>query len=100
MVSSETPDISCLTRSYGSVQPVDMATTKKKSPASTERTGRPPSPDPMTERSLVRYTKRDLDAFAAEVQRLTKITGQRWTISGYLRIAGLAYLGKHLAGGV
>ena len=81
------------------MQLVDMSTTKKKSPASTKRTGRPPSPDPMTERSLVRYTKRDLDAFTAEVQRLTKITGQRWTISGYLRIAGLAYLGKHLAGG-
>ena len=77
-----------------------MATTKKKAPALTARTGRPPSPDPMTERSLVRYTKRDLDTFTAEVQRLTKITGQRWTISGYLRIAGLAYLGKHLAGGV
>jgi hypothetical protein len=77
-----------------------MSTTTKKSPASTARTGRPPSPDPMTERSLVRYTKRDLDAFATEVQRLTKVTGQRWTISGYLRIAGLSYLGKHLAGGV
>jgi hypothetical protein len=53
----------------------------------------------MSERSLVRYTKRDLDAFQAEVERLTKLTGQRWTVSGYLRIAGLAYLGKHLAGG-
>lgn len=72
--------------------------TKKKSKAPV-RTGRPPSPDPMTERSLVRYTKRDLEAFNAEVERLTKVTGQRWTVSGYLRIAGLAYLGKHLAGG-
>ncbi|HEX4417072.1 MAG TPA: hypothetical protein VH165_04190 [Kofleriaceae bacterium] len=71
--------------------------TKKKSQASV-RMGRPPSPDPMSERSLVRYTKRDLAAFAAEVERLTKLTGQRWTISGYLRIAGLVYLGKHLAG--
>lgn len=51
----------------------------------------------MTERSLVRYTKRDLETFRAEVARLTKITGQRWTISGYLRIAGLAYAGRHLA---
>lgn len=74
-----------------------MPTTKKKSQASV-RTGRPPSADPMSERSLVRYTKRDLDAFQAEVERLTKLTGQRWTVSGYLRIAGLAYLGKHLAG--
>jgi hypothetical protein len=42
--------------------------------------------------------RRDLDTFAAEAARLTKITGQRWTISGYLRTAGLAYAGKHLAG--
>ncbi len=72
---------------------------KKKQPASTGRTGRPPSPDTMTERSLVRYSKRDLEVFAAEVERLTKLTGVRWTISGYLRIAGLQYAGKHLAGG-
>lgn len=70
---------------------------KKKSQVSTERIGRPPSPDPMSERSLVRYTKRDLETFKAEAERLTKKTGQRWTISGYLRIAGLAYAGKHLA---
>lgn len=53
----------------------------------------------MTERSLVRYSKDDLKTFKAEVERLTKLTGVRWTVSGYLRIAGLQYAGKHLAGG-
>jgi len=72
---------------------------KKKDQASTGRTGRPPGPDPMTERKLVRYSKRDGEIYAAEVERLTKLTGVRWTISGYLRIAGLQYAGKHLAGG-
>ncbi len=73
-----------------------MATSKKVRAA---RTGRPPVPEPMVKRVLVRCTARDYDAFKAELERLTKLTGQQWTVSGYLRVAGLAYLGKHLAGG-
>lgn len=62
------------------------------------RMGRPPVPDPMDQRSMVRYTRADAEVFAAEVARLTRLTGQRWTVAGYLRVAGLAYIGKHLAG--
>jgi hypothetical protein len=51
----------------------------------------------MSERSMVRYTEHDGEIFEAEAARLTERTGQRWTVSGYLRIAGLNYAGKHLA---
>jgi len=51
----------------------------------------------MPERTLVRHTEDDLAAWRAECARLTAITGQKWTVSGYLRVAGRAYLGKHLA---
>lgn len=88
---------SSLTLWYLGAQAWSMA--KKKEQASTGRTGRPPKPDKMTERSLVRYTEQDLEKFSAEAERLTRLTGQQWTVSGYLRVAGLAYLGKHLAGG-
>lgn len=70
---------------------------KKSAGRASERIGRPPIADPMNQRSMVRYSERDLETFDAEVARLTERTGQRWTISGYLRVAGLAYAGKHLA---
>lgn len=77
-----------------------MATKSTAKPrASAARTGRPPVPEPMVKRVLVRCTARDYAAFKDELERLTKLTGQQWTVSGYLRVAGLAYLGKHLAGG-
>jgi hypothetical protein len=72
-----------------------MPKTKSKAPA--ERRGRPPGPDPMSKRALVRFSERDHEAFVAEVDRLTKVTGVQWTISGYLRFAGLQFIGKHLA---
>jgi hypothetical protein len=72
-------------------------TTKAKARASAGRTGRPPIAEPMAKRVLVRCTARDEAEFKAEVERLTKVTGQRWTVSGYLRVAGLNHLGKHLA---
>lgn len=61
------------------------------------RIGRPPKADVKTERALVRFSKEDAAVYAAEVKRLTELTGQEWTVSGYLRLAGLAYAGKHLA---
>lgn len=60
--------------------------------------GRPRKADPLTERSLVRHSKHDHEIYAAEAERLTRLTGQEWTVSGYLRLAGVAYAGKHLAG--
>ena len=66
---------------------------KKAAPA---RPGRPRKTDPKSERSLVRYSKRDGEVYEAEAKRLTQLTGQEWTVSGYLRLAGLNYAGKHL----
>jgi hypothetical protein len=74
-----------------------MTKTKKSPRTATGRTGRPPIADAMTERAMVRHTKGDRKVFEAEVERLTGVTGQRWTVSGYLRVAGLAHAGKHLA---
>lgn len=73
------------------------ATTAKPTAVPPERMGRPPGPDPKSERALVRFSRRDRATFEAEVQRLTAATGQDWTVSGYLRFAGLAFVGKHLA---
>lgn len=68
-------------------------------PAELGRIGRPPKPDAKTERTLVRHTAEEHATYQAEAERLTRLTGQGWTVSGYLRVAGAAYAGKHLAGG-
>ncbi len=67
------------------------------SPMARKRIGRPRKASSLTERSLVRHSEQDHEIYAAEAERLTKLTGQEWTVSGYLRMAGLAYAGKHLA---
>jgi hypothetical protein len=63
------------------------------------RIGRPPKADAKMERSLVRHNVEEHAIYQAEAERLTRITGQGWTVSGYLRVAGVAYAGKHLAEG-
>jgi hypothetical protein len=50
----------------------------------------------MTERAMVRLTLDDVADFDAECERLTTKTGQRWTISSYLRLAGRLMKGQHL----
>lgn len=59
--------------------------------------GRPASLDPKEVQIAVRITKEDEAAFLAEASRLSEITGQEWTISGYMRAAARLMLGKHLA---
>lgn len=71
----------------------------RKSNPPAERRGRPPAADPMSKRALVRYSRSDEQIFKAEVQRLTEVSGARWTISGYLRFAGLRFAGQHLGSG-
>lgn len=45
---------------------------------------------------MVRLPREDELAFEEECARLTKITGTKWSVSAYLRLAGRAFLGKHL----
>lgn len=59
--------------------------------------GRPPGPGgTMEHRSMVRLSEEDLEAFELEAKRLEKLTGMSVTVSGYLRMAGRAMLGKKL----
>ena len=59
--------------------------------------GRPTSENPLSNRKLVRLSDDDVAEFDAECKRLTARTGQDWTLSAYLRMAGRAMKGKHLS---
>ena len=59
--------------------------------------GRPFADQPLEIRELVRLTRQDKQEFQAEIERLTLVTGQKWTMSAYLRMAGRAMKGRHLA---
>lgn len=58
--------------------------------------GRPIAANPLNKRVLTRVTAQDVEDIEAECERLSAITGQRWTPSAYLRVAGRAMRGKHL----
>lgn len=46
----------------------------------------------------VNLTQDDMQAISAEIERLSAVTGHSWSVSGYLRMAARAMVGKHLAG--
>lgn len=52
----------------------------------------------MSRSFAIRVSRDVAAAWQAECDRLTAKTGQRWTVSAYLRMAGDRMLGVHLAG--
>ncbi len=60
------------------------------------RRGRPVKDATLKKRTMIRMSLEDDRAFAIECKRLEAITGQKWSVAEYLRLAGRTFLGKHL----
>lgn len=63
--------------------------------------GRPPvaafGTEPLSKQTMIRISEEDERAFAQEAERLSALTGTKWSVAAYLRLAGREFLGKHLA---
>lgn len=62
------------------------------------KAGRPKALDPKSDRHLIRCTPEQSADIAADIQRLTRVTGANWTVSSYARMCMAEMHGKHLAG--